>query len=164
MKCTNCGKNNAVYHYCVQINGQTREAHLCPECAGKLQPEREFASESRSLLGDFFSRDLWEDFFDPRPAPGLAGGLLSPLLGSGFFGPFALTGAPRIEISFPDAQGRQAPAPQPAEDQAVDPELAKMRRINELRSKMHDAAQMEDYETAARLRDQLKKLESGGNE
>ena len=124
MKCTNCGKNNAVYHYCVQINGQTREAHLCPECAGKLQPEREFASESRSLLGDFFSRDL----------------------------------------CFPDAQGRQAPAPQPAEDQAVDPELAKMRRINELRSKMHDAAQMEDYETAARLRDQLKKLESGGNE
>ena len=50
MKCTNCGKNNAVYHYCVQINGQTREAHLCPERAGKLQPEREFASESRSLL------------------------------------------------------------------------------------------------------------------
>ena len=35
MKCTNCGKNNASYHYRYNINGTVTEAHLCPECAAK---------------------------------------------------------------------------------------------------------------------------------
>ena len=155
MKCTNCGKNNAVSHYRYEINGKVTEAHLCADCARELQPEREFAARSRELFGDMGS------FFD---APLTGGGLLRSFFGSdpfeGFFGgPLSLFGAPRIEISFPDA-GESAERPeQRAAQPLVDPELSKRREINALREQMRAAAESEDYETAARLRDKLRELE-----
>ena len=172
MKCTNCGKNNAVYHYHFQLNGETQEAHLCAECAKKLAPEKEFAAKSRELFGGI----LDDGFFGGRlfgQTP-MGGSLLSgffggdpfeSFFGSGALNPFALLGMPRIEISFPEAGGRSESvtdstetAPQKAE---VDPYLAKKRRINELRAQMKAAADSEDYEKAASLRDQLRALEDG---
>ncbi len=43
----------------------------------------------------------------------------------------------------------------------VDEELSRRREINALRAKMHRAARSEDYETAAKLRDELRRLEGG---
>ena len=37
MKCTNCGMNNATCHYRYNINGKVTEAHLCPDCAAKME-------------------------------------------------------------------------------------------------------------------------------
>lgn len=152
MKCTNCGKNNAVSHYRYEINGKVTEAHLCEECARKLQPEREFAAMSRELFGNMGS------FFDtPLMGGGLFRGLLDPF--EGFFGgPLSLFGAPRIEISFPDA-GESAAKTESAADPLVDPELSKRREINALREEMRAAAESEDYEKAARLRDKLREME-----
>ena len=154
MKCTNCGKNNAVSHYRYEINGKVTEAHLCEECARQLQPEREFAAMSRELFGDMGS------FFD---APLTGGGLLRSFFGrdpfEGFFGgPLSLFGAPRIEISFPGAP-EGAAKPESAAQPLVDPELSKRREINALREEMRAAAESEDYEKAARLRDKLRAME-----
>ena len=171
MKCTNCGKNNAVNHYRYEINGQVTEAHLCADCARELQPEREFAARSREMFGGmlddgFFGRSL----FDERPGRGLLGSFFGGDPFEDFFGgfqsPFAMLGMPRIEITFPEAQ-TQSQAPEqgaPAEQGQQDPELAKKRRINELREQMRAAAEREDYESAAMLRDQLKKLEGEKSE
>ena len=171
MKCTNCGKNNAVYHYHFQLNGETQEAHLCAECAGKLAPEKEFAAKSRELFGDVFDDGFFGGSLFGRGPVG--GSLLSGLWGDdpfeSFFGgrafnPFALLGVPRIEISFPEAgqaesvTGSTEAASKKAE---VDPELAKKRQINQLRAQMKAAAESEDYEEAAQLRDQLRALENG---
>lgn len=168
MKCTNCGKNNAVYHYHFDLNGETQEAHLCAECAGKLAPEKEFAAKSRKLFGDMFDDGFFDgSLFGREP---FGGNMLNGFFGGdpfesffgGAFSPFALLGTPRIEISFPEAErsesvtGSTETAPRKA---AVDPELAKKRRINELRAQMKAAAESEDYEKAAALRDQLRALE-----
>lgn len=152
MKCTNCGKNNAVSHYRYEINGKVTEAHLCEECARKLQPEREFAAMSRELFGDMGS------FFD---TPFMGGGLLRSFLDpfEGLLGgPLSLFGAPRIEISFPEA-GESTAKPQSATDPLVDPELSRKREINALREEMRAAAESEDYEKAAQLRDKLREME-----
>ncbi len=163
MKCTNCGKNNAVNHYRYEVNGKVTEAHLCADCARELQPEREFAARSREMFGDMFSDGFFGgSLFDRRPM----GGLLESFFGrdpfDGFFGgsfsPFAMLGVPRIEISFPEAEGNTGAT---GNNGDVDPELARRREINALRERMRAAAESEDYEKAAKLRDELKKLEGG---
>ena len=169
MKCTNCGKNNAVSHFRYEINGQVTEAHLCAECASKLAPEREFAARTRELFGDMFS----DGFFDSplmgaRPGRGLLGGLLGGDPFEDFFGgsfladPFAALGAPRIEISFPEAARPETTQSAP---DGVDPELSRRRELNALREQLHSAVESEDYEQAARLRDKLRAMEKEkGNE
>ncbi len=127
MKCTNCGNNNASYHYSFNLNGQRTEHHLCPECAARLQPDRAFAADARELMGDFGG------FFPTM-------GRLVP----SFF-PVFVTGAPERTAE--------------PERTSVDPELAAQREKNALREQMKAAAQAEDYEKAAQLRDQLKALE-----
>ncbi len=158
MKCTNCGKNNAVYHYHFNLNGETQEAHLCAECAGKLAPEREFAAKSREMFGDMF------DGFDSDLFGG--GNMLKSFFGGDPFGdlfggwsPFALLGAPRIEISFPETGRSRTRSADTEARTAVDPELAKKRQVNELRAKLENAVKNEEYEQAAKLRDRLRALE-----
>ncbi len=165
MKCTNCGKNNASYHYRMNVNGQVTEAHLCPECAAKLDPMREMASESRSLFGDAFGGDLFEDFFSQSPFEGFFGegvlggypfgrrSLFAPL--GGLFGGYAPA---RIEITFPEGASNTDTAPR-EDNTSADPELSKRREINALRAQMEEAAKAEDYERAAKLRDELRRLE-----
>lgn len=165
MKCTNCGKNNAMYHYHFEMNGETQEAHLCEECANKLQPEREFASRTQEMFGDMFPGGLLGgSLFDRQPKRGLLDGFFGRDPFEGFFGgslmsPFAMLGMPRIEITFPEAESRTAERTESRETGGVDPELARRRRLNALREQMRAAAQAEDYEKAAQLRDQLKALE-----
>ena len=50
---------------------------------------------------------------------------------------------------------------QPINLVTLDEELSRRREINALRAKMHRAARSEDYETAAKLRDELRRLEGG---
>lgn len=168
MKCTNCGKNNAVNHYRYELNGQVTEAHLCADCARELQPEREFAARSREMFGDVFGDGLLGGSLMGRsPARGLLGSFFGGDPFEDFFGgfrsPFALLGMPRIEITFPEAEGQAKPQ-EAAGNGPVDPELAKKRQINQLREQMRAAAEREDYESAAKLRDQLRALENGKTE
>lgn len=168
MKCTNCGKNNAVSHYRYEVNGKITEAHLCADCARELQPEREFAARSRELFGDMFSHGfLASPLMGGRQSQGLMESVFGrdpfeDFFGGGFFdSPFALLGTPRIEISFPEAE--RAPAkPGDGETLQVDPELSRQREMNAIREQMRAAAESEDYEKAARLRDKLRELEKDG--
>lgn len=165
MKCTNCGKNNAMYHYRFEMNGEAQEAHLCADCAAKLRPEREFAVRTHELFGDMFSDSFFGgSLFDERPTRGLPGGFfghgpLDGFPGGVFMSPFALLGMPRIEISFPQAPSGNAEQSVSAGRSGVDPELSKRREINALREQMRAAAEAEDYEQAAKLRDKLRDME-----
>ena len=165
MKCTNCGKNNAMYHYRFEVNGQAGEAHLCAECAEKLQPQREFASRTRDMFGDIFSGGfLGGSLFGGRPAGGLLDGFfgwdpLEDFFGGALLSPFAAARMPRIEISFPETGTGAAEKTGTAEKAGVDPELARKRELNALREQMKAAAEAEDYEKAAELRDKLKAME-----
>jgi len=90
----------------------------------------------RGLLGGSF-------FDDDFPFSGLFG---TPMLAS----PTAVVenAPPRTEIG--GASGITA---------ETDAEMSKKREINELRAKMQEAAKAEDFETAMKLRDQIKGME-----
>ena len=164
MKCTNCGKNNASYHYRYNINGTVTEAHLCPECAAKMAPSMQpaFGGSGMGMLEGMMRNFMNDDFFGSFVNDGFFGrSMFTPMMTFGF--PAMLM--PGIEIRYPsaapEADGAESQTAQEQNSQ-VDPELSKRREINALREQMKAAAEAEDYEKAAQLRDQLHKLENDG--
>ena len=164
MKCTNCGKNNASYHYRYNINGTVTEAHLCPECAAKMAPNMQlsFGGSGMGMLEGMMRSFMNDDFFGDFMNDGFFGrSMFAPVMTFGF--PAVLM--PGVEVRYPSGTPEVGNAQsQPAQEQnsQVDPELSKRREINALREQMKAAAESEDYEKAAELRDQLRKLENGG--
>jgi len=143
MRCEHCGRNEATFHYQRSINGRTQEAHLCPACAAKLGYStgmdgifdggfNSMFSILPSMLGDFGS------FFDePQFTPAARRTLrLTPA-----------PDQPRYETeSLLDE----------AEGQALRRECAR----NALTVRLKEAVDSENYEEAARLRDELNKLDT----
>lgn len=139
MKCQHCGKNEATIYYKSTVNGRTTEAHVCPACAGELGYDRalhDLERRSRRMFRDPFS--LWSDpFFD-----GFASRLLT-------------------EFPAPGNTLEEAKAEQKDEGILSDAERRTFdlqRQRNALQHQLHDAIAAENYEEAARLRDEIRGL------
>ena len=129
MKCERCGQREATFYYQSNINGKVTQVHLCPECAAELGYTRGMSSSFRSFRRSFFDPfSLLEDF-----------GMLSNRMT-----------AAGIEDT-PDT-----PVGLVGRDEEV--RLQKERQRNALENQLKAAVDDENYEEAARLRDELKKL------
>ena len=142
MKCQNCGKNEATFYYKSNINGRVMESHLCPECARQLGLVQDMR---RPMMSSFWDDD---DFFT-RPFR-----MLEPLLGG--FGSRLLTEFPEpVDVT------RRA-AEEPREDNLVQGDerekLSRQRQRNALETQLRHAVETENFEEAAKLRDQLRSL------
>ena len=137
MKCTKCGKNEVNFFYKSNINGEITEHKLCTECAEEMGLMRDVFARSRNLMNGFF-----EDSFER---------IASPFMHSArnFLG---LTGGTREEKEC--ACGSCG-----TEKSVADPELSRRREINALRNQMKKAADAEDFEKAAEIRDRIRSLE-----
>lgn len=156
MKCENCGKYEANYHYKSNINGKITEKHLCGECAAKLGAQDQVFGMDDMFEGfDSMFSDMFGGFFG-RPAK-----RISPFGSFGFAMPtFVL---PRFEIKAaeePESATAVKEAPETGEKSGEDPEMKKRREVNMLRHQMKMAAKNEEYEKAAELRDKLRKLDN----
>lgn len=145
MKCQNCGKNEATFYYKSNINGRVMESHLCPECARQLGLVQDMRRPMMSSLWD-------DDDFFTRPFR-----MLEPLLGG--FGSRLLTEFPEpVDVT---QQARRA-AEEPREDNLVQgderEQLSRRRQRNALETQLRHAVETENFEEAARLRDQLRSL------
>ena len=145
MKCQNCGKNEATFYYKSNINGRVMESHLCPECARQLGLVQDMR---RPMMSSFRDDD---DFFT-RPFR-----MLEPLLGG--FGSRLLTEFPEpVDVT---QQARRA-AEEPREDNLVQGDerekLSRQRQRNALETQLRHAVETENFEEAAKLRDQLRSL------
>lgn len=165
MLCQNCNQNEATMYWKQTINGQTKEMHLCPACAQKL------GQNFQNPFGAWF-----DDPFFTQPslfaAPfgqisQLGGGRRCPTCGmteselqrTGRVGcadcyqtfenilmPYIrkLQGTTAHVGSAPNTQSHT----QPVENQT-----------EALKSKLDAAIRQENYEEAARLRDEIRRLE-----
>ena len=130
MKCEHCGKNEATFYFKSNINGVVKEVHLCGDCAAEL-------GYTQQLRGAFRPMRLFSDPFEP-----LFGSLGSRLL-----------------TEFPSPVEEKVPeAPKPLVDEIEQSKLREQRQRNALQAQLKAAVESEDYETAAKLRDELKKL------
>lgn len=141
MKCQNCGRNEATYYYKSSINGRVTETHLCADCARKLGYVQRMQPDS------FFGDDFFSHPFR----------LFEPLLGG--FGNRLLTEFPEPVDVTRQAQQAVAEAPEDAlVNKAEQDRFSLQRQRNALQTQLRHAVEAEDFESAAKLRDQLKAL------
>ena len=130
MKCEHCGKNEATFYYRTNINGVVKEVHLCQDCAAEL-------GYAECLRSSFRPMHLFSDSFEP------------------FFGALGS----HLLTEFPSPVGEPVPEqPKPLVDEIQQAKLRAQRQRNALEAQLQSAIEAEDYETAAKLRDELKKL------
>lgn len=170
MLCQNCSKNQATTYYKETINGQTREMHLCPACAAKL-------TGGTPAFGSFFADPFGSSFFSEPfgsllqgaagTAQAIGGGRRCPTCGmteselrrsgragcGGCYQSFSDILMPYIKkLHGAAAHVGQTPASDAPE---ADP-------VEGLKAKLGEAVKTENYEEAARLRDEIRRLEGEG--
>lgn len=165
MLCQNCNRNEATMYWKQTINGQTKEMHLCPECAGKLG--QNFQNPFEKWFGDpFFAQpSLFSVPFGQVSQ--LGGGRRCPTCGmteselqrtgrvgcADCYQTFEELLTPYIrKLQGTTAHVGAAPSPQT-------PEQPVKNQTAVLRSKLEDAIKQENYEEAAQLRDEIRRLE-----
>ena len=155
MKCENCGKNEVTFVYQSNINGKVTEKHLCSECAEKLGYTQKIAAHSQRMMQNFFGNSIFgNSFFDDffSPVPSLMGRMLEDPFDDFFADMPALGAAPAKQEE------------QKKEDDLVDREeqgrFAYLRQMNALKMEMKKAVHQENFERAAELRDEIRKLEA----
>lgn len=133
MKCQHCGKNEATFYYRSTVNGHTTEQRLCRHCA-------EAVGYTEALRpGQWF-----EDPFFTRPFSLLSG-----------FGSRMLT-------EFPSPVAMDEKETMPQEEQLLGEkeqrDIVLQVRRNALEYRLKEAIETENYEEAAKVRDELRTL------
>ena len=139
MMCQHCGKNEATFYYKSTVNGRTAETRLCRQCAEELGYSEVWRPVSRSFFRDPFAL-LRDDWFD------------------GF--------ASRMLTEFPAPGNTLAEAKETVRQEERDDLLNEeerrayglQRRRNALEVQLRQAVAAENYEEAARVRDELRAL------
>ncbi|HAH31001.1 MAG TPA: excinuclease ABC subunit B [Elusimicrobia bacterium] len=178
MRCMDCGKSEAVVFLKMAVNNKVAEAHLCAVCAAKKGAGPD-ACESGSLNISEIGGGLEGGFSEFLPAGKKALHCPACALTYREFREKGKLGCPVCYTSF-DAQlselltrvhgsclhtGKVYPARAAMRQGKCDSAAKRKRgaqtalRLKKLDSSLKEAVDREDFETAARLRDQIKGLE-----
>ena len=168
MLCQNCGKYEATTHIKRIVNGEATEAHLCSECAKSLGYGSVFPD-----FGFGFS-DMLSSLFEPVGIGALSNSVLrcdkcgcsfNDIVKSGKVGCSNCyeTFYDKLTPSIERIHGRTHHEGKIANGSPVQKKNSK---IEELKEKLDAAVDIQDYDTAAKLRDEIKALEQeeNGNE
>ena len=142
MLCQNCGKYEATTHIKRIVNGEATEAHLCSDCARALGYDSVFPD-----FGFNFS-DMLGSFFNEATVGALSNGIVRCEKCGSTFNDIVRSGRTHHE-------GKKA---------NTSPEIKKLSKTEELKENLKQAVEAQNYEEAARLRDEIKKLESEDNQ
>lgn len=129
MKCQHCGKNEATFYYRSTVNGHTTQCRLCQRCAEELG-YAQVLRRPRVFDDPFFTRpfSLWESF----------GG--------------------RMLTEFPSPAAEEEPKPAELLQEKEKNVFADRVKRNALQYRLQEAIDREDYEEAARVRDELRAM------
>ncbi len=164
MKCEKCNEREATVLYKQTVNGVSTSAHLCAECAAKAQSEAGFAAHF-PLGGDLFGNLF--GISAPVKAPASkkceCGATFADVRRAGkvacakCYETFAAELEPTIRSLYGKAVhvGRA-----PAKRKAV---RDKQKRLTQLKNELRAAIEAENFEDAARLRDEIRTLEKEEN-
>ncbi len=169
MKCQKCGKENANTHIKTIINGDYKEYILCPECAKEMGYNNFFAdmeSDFSTLLGSFFGNTL----------PARSQSTHCPTCGSTYYD-IADSGkvgcadcySTFFDLLMPSIRrihgntthcGKKSFADRSRN--RVNSGTSKMSnsdKISDLKAQLNQAVEIQNFEEAAKLRDEIKSLE-----
>ncbi len=186
MLCEKCGKNEATFYYHENVNGRTGTWRLCQACADAMTKSGElrdfdtdklfeefdtFLREPLRSMDEFFSGLFGGDRFALRSGekkPGAPDKEEKKCPGCGMtlreFAARGRIGCPRCWETFekeltPGMTRTLGTAPYAGHAPAkYRSRIEKRRRIEGLEAEQKEAVRREDYERAAEIRDELKKL------
>lgn len=168
MKCQKCGVNNATTHIKTVVNGEYAEYVLCSECAKEMGYSNvfsDFATDFGSLLGSFFGNAL----------PARTQATRCPVCGSTYteitkcgqvgcancydtFADELMPSIKRIHGNTTHCGKHSTVALTQRKTEAP------KTKIEKLKEKMDEAVKNQDFEKAAKLRDEIKELEAKDND
>jgi protein arginine kinase activator len=173
MLCEKCKKRTATVFYNENINGKTRSYSLCGECAAKLR-EKGDMQEITSMMGSFadpFSAlhdDLFGGFFGIPSYKAISTEKKCPVCASTYsdIAKHGKVGCPECYNTFKEELSRMIASVHgttshigavPSRHRA---KQARAEELKRLKKELQEAVQNENYEQAAVLRDQVRKMES----
>lgn len=164
MLCQNCGKHEASTHIKRIVNGETTEAHLCADCARSLGYQSAFSD-----FGFGFS-DMLSSFFEPVGIGALSNSVLRCEKCGCSFNDIVKSGKVGCADCYSTFYDKLTPSIERIHGRTRhegkipnnSPEQVKNSRLEALQEQLQTAVQTQDYETAAKLRDEIKEIEQGG--
>jgi len=173
MLCENCKKRTATVFYNENINGKTRSYSLCGECAAKLR-EKGDLQDITSMIGSFadpFSDlhdDLFGGFFGMPALRAIPSEKKCPTCGCTYsnIAENGKVGCPDCYTTFADelsgliqsVHGTTSHTGSvPSRHRA---KLERTEKLKKMKKELQDAVRNENYEQAASLRDEIRKLEN----
>ena len=178
MICKRCGKNNAEIYYKQTVNGQTVEYALCSKCAEELKKEGKLNIKLPSLFDELESPSGDQGFFGLSDIFGLPFGAyptrktekkkctlcastFDDLVKSG------KVGCAECYKVFKDELGRSVESIHgKAKYMGKKPKKFKEKqskedKIKDLQAEMNKAIELQDFERAAVIRDEIRSIENG---
>lgn len=183
MKCQNCGKNEVTFRYTQVINGVKKEMNLCDDCARELGLKDlnfNMPINFSSFLSDFFneySDNLLPSFMGTQAISCKScGTAFDDFVNSGEFGCSScydlfedrvtpilrkLQGATRHT-----GRGYREITPSTGDDKKSTKKAAKKEesQLEKLQKDLQKAIKEERYEDAAKIRDEIKKIDNDKKE
>lgn len=162
MLCQNCGKNEATTHIKRIVNGEATQAHLCSECAKSLGYDdvfSDFGVSFSDMLGSFFNEATVGALSSHILRCEKCGSTFDDIVRSGKIGcaDCYTTFYDKLLPSLERIHGRtrhEGKIPNEA------PQIKTESKLDELKDELAQAVEKQDYEKAAVLRDEIKKIES----
>ncbi|MDD3303511.1 MAG: UvrB/UvrC motif-containing protein [Clostridia bacterium] len=157
MKCQSCGKKEATVRYYENINGLKQEVHFCIDCANKV---------GLANVIDIFSPmflPISEYHLDDGVACKTCGYTLADYSATGLLGCpdcYETFGSSLDDVFYKiHGKNRHIKMPDKLSKKSLSKEEAKNKEIKELKNKIKELIEEEKYEEAAKVRDEIKKLE-----
>jgi protein arginine kinase activator len=160
MKCSNCGKNTANITYKQNINGEVTNLNLCESCAHKLGIFNSF--------DDIFSPMVLDlDYILPEEVKcKKCGYTLSKYKSTGLFGCDSCydTFKKEVDNMLLKIQGKNRHTGKKLDvcREEKNKETKSKDKVEMLREKLQTLINEEKFEEAAKVRDEIKKIEKGG--
>lgn len=181
MLCERCRKNEATFYYHENVNGREKTYHLCGDCEKEMEKSGELdVVRSEKLFDSFFEEfdspfksmdKMLAGFFGEGGLLGSAGQRAAeekkcPTCGMtlGEFAESGLAGCPdcykafgkELEPTISRVQGKRSHVGRAPS--GMREKIEKKHRIDALEAERKEAVQKENYERAAEIRDELKRL------
>ncbi len=162
MLCDKCGKNSATHFYNQTVNGKSVAMNLCSECAKKLGGFNTITNDPFGLS------DLFSGLLFPNSQTTERRTVICKKCGKSF-DDIMSDGKIGCSECYATFENRLAPTIEKIHGNAVHlgkvprsagKEVKRKKELNDLKDRLNDAIKKEDFENAALLRDEIKKLEA----
>lgn len=162
MLCDRCGKKEATVRYEENINGEKKKINLCHECSKKL-----------GILNMNFMDNMFMSFFDEPLSIGVEKAKEHKCNKCGYtFSDYANTGLLGCSECYNTFKDKLEPVLQKLHGKTYHVDIKEKRsksqnnsdsKLDELKKKLNECIEKEEYEKAALIRDEIKKLEQRGD-